>query len=64
MPAVGKILTARLLEVKVEPLGEKLLGYRKNPQLWVTFLPVTGSKIWNIAPSKDKSSKKKTEKRN
>ena len=38
MPAMGKNLTTSLLEVKVaEPLGVKSLGYRKNPQLWVTF---------------------------
>ena len=28
MLAVGKIITAHLLKVKVEPLGEKLLGYK------------------------------------
>ena len=26
-----------VLEDIVEPLGEKLLGYKKNPQLWITF---------------------------
>ena len=70
MPVVGKILMTGLLEVKVvEPLGDKLLRYKKNPQLRATFprgiiLLANGSKHWNSDLSREEALNKTAEERN